>query len=432
MGTRCTHPTTTTTPRRGPRGWLRALALAALGLGALGAAASEMNLGPLSLGARPPPPAGDYALRLGRMRISLAANMTAMYDDNIDRTRTDSDASLYVGPGLSLGVYWPISPYLQIRTGATLTYWYTSGDDSEGGLEVTGLTGAASDAAIGADIFPHKHIRLHVSDTFSRSGDSLTNAARGVPREAGVTSNEVALQGDVEWTKRIVSYSRVAYGMQWTDDEEYNYMDFTRPSADTAVLWRMNKRILLGPYGAWEATSYNEDKHNDAQELDGGLALVYDGGSALNATFKAGVASLTFDDGNVATATDDYLGPTFEAGCQFATSENLAHSVGLGYAPSQGNLAGEVNYSRDLTAHYGIAVKLRPRLTLSGNLAWVDTRESDGGEHGNLYQAGPAINYELVRNLTSTLAYQYTRKTSDVSDREYDDNLITLSLSYRF
>jgi hypothetical protein len=360
------------------------------------------------------------------------ADTTARYDDNIERTDDNETGSASVGPGLGVRVYWPVSPYLQIRTGATARYWYSSDNDGQDGFEVTGLDGSASDATVSADIALHKHLSLRLSDSYSRSSDSLTLASRGLNRAAAVSNNETALQADVSWTKRITMLTRVAHVFRWADDSTYDYLDLTREGADSAVLWRLNKQFQVGPYVSWQGTTYTEDKHNDSREVGGGLGLVYDGGYAFSASARVGVTDLAFSDSNVPDATSDYTGPTFGVTGRFATSAGVSHTVSVDYAANQGDLVGAVNYAKDLTTRYQISLRLRPRLTVSGTVAWVDSRLSDGGETANLYQGGVGVSYELTKHLSPILSYQRTRKTSDDSSLEYVDNLVALSLSYEF
>jgi len=396
-----------------------------------GALASEMNLGPFSLGPYAAPPPEDYNLRLGTMRLGLTAKMGARYDDNVDRTSDDETGSASVGPGLGLRVYWPVSPYLQIRTSAAATYWYSSDDNADNGLEVTGPGNRGSDATVSAGIAPCEHVRLRLADSYIRGDSSLSLAHMGVTRDAIVSNNETSLQADVEWTKRITSLTRVAHTIHWAADTTYDYLDFSRESADQAVLWRLNKQLQAGPYGAWETTTYSADKHNDSREVSGGLAVVYDRGYSFNASARVGLANLSFDDSNVPGATSDYTGLTFGAACRFATTARFYHTLSVDYEAAQENIVA-ANYAKELTTRYGVQVKLRPRLIVSGDVAWVNARQSDGGERANLYQGGVGVSYELTERVTPTLSYQRAQKTSDVDRLDYVDNLVALSLSYRF
>ena len=403
-----------------------------LGLGAFSAVAgSGVNLGPMSLGTEPSGVPSGYNLRLGNLFLDLSANMAAQYDDNVDRSAADKTGAVSAGPGLGLGVYWPVSPYVQIQTGAGLAYWYSSDDAAQEGLEVTGLDGGASDASISLEAALHKHLRLRLSDSYSHSNDKLALASRGVPRSSSLSNNETAVQADVEWTKRITMLTRFAHEAQWAGSSTYDRMDLTRDTVNTAALWRLNPQLQMGPYADWQGTTYSEDKHNDSQEVGAGLAVAYTSGG-LSVTTKLGLSKTTFSDSNVAGASDDYSGASFGASLGFATSKLVSHTVSVDYGPTQGTLDSGVNYSKDLTTTYGIGLSLRPKLTVSGSLAWVKSQQSDGGENANTYQAGVGVSYELTKHVSPRLSYQHTRKTSDVSRQEYVDNLVALSLAYRF
>ena len=410
---------------------LRAAVLV-LGLAALPAlAGTGMNLGPMSLGTEAAGVPADYNLRLGNLRLGLTGNMAAQYDDNVDRTHDEKTGAVSAGPGLGLGVYWPVSPYVQIQTGAGLTYWYSTDEDALEGLEVTGLDGGATDATISLEAALHKHLRLRLSDSYSHSSDKLALASRGVPRSSSLSNNETALQADMEWTKRITTLTRFAHEAQWAGSSTFDRMDLTRDSVNTAALWRLNRQLQMGPYGDWQGTTYSEDKHNDSQAVGAGLAVAYASGG-LNVTTKLGLSKVKFSDSNVPGATDGYTGMGFGASLGFATSKLISHTLSVDYGPTQGTLDSGINFSKDLTTSYGVSVSLRPRLTVSGTLAWVNSRQSDGGENANTYQAGVGVSYELTKRVSPRLSYQQTRKTSDVSSQEYVDNLVALSLSYRF
>ena len=80
-----------------------------------------------------------------------------------------------------------------------------------------------------------------------------------------------------------------------------------------------------------------------------------------------------------------------------------------------------------------IAVRVMPKLTLSGDISWINYNDDGSyGENANLYRYGVGADYTLSPQATLSLRYEYTDKDSNVDYNSYDRNFVKLTLTYRF
>ncbi len=378
-------------------------------------------------------PDEDYTIRIRNLRLQLSVGLEAVYDDNSTLADSDENTAISLAPVVYCQVYWPLNPGFQIYSGLSLGYrWYLSGeeDQNDEGFFVGGIDGALH-SQIGCDIRLGQDGLLTLSDEFFRDLDTFEGGKRG-DRDYTLNRNLVNLQYRNEFDPYTSGTAKFTHTNQWADQSEFEVQDLYSDFLDLVVLRFLNPDLQAGPYARGGIIRYTEDLHNDADEIEGGLALVYGTTERFVTSGSVGYSRVSFDTENNPAADDEYSGWTTQWAIRYSNNEITTHRLVTSYGAEQGNLSADTNYAKEWLTQYTISVQVHEDVVLNGDLGYIDVRESDGGDNYDIYRAGIGVGLRLTRD--TTLDARYVRDWRDSDDRtggDYRRNSIILRLVHR-
>ena len=376
----------------------------------------------------------DYTVKVGNLRLQLALSLETKYEDNVNKTDSDKEGGWSMTPSLHMKIYWPLNPGFQIYSGLVIGYrdYIAGGEDADDEGFVIGGTDGAVNSQLGFDMKVGTSGLLSMSDEFVRTNDSFEVTPRdGKSQE--VNRNLINLQYRNEFTDMTTGTLKLTHTDQWTDNDDYEEMDYRSDFADAVLLWQINRAVQVGPYGRIGTYNYTEDLHNDSDQYEGGLSFVYSRSERFALTGSVGYCHTSFDDSNNPTADDEYSGVTTQLAARYSNSEATTHRLIASYGPEQGELDADVNYSEELLLQYTISIQLREDLLFNGDAGYINADESDDGDEYELYRLGAGLGYRLTRN--TTVDARYTREWRDSHDRDdanYTCNSVILRVMHRF
>ncbi len=376
----------------------------------------------------------DYTIKLSSLRLQLSVGLEARYDDNITSTDAgDKQDGLSLSPVLYSEVYWPLNPGFLVYSGLSLGYkWYAAGgeDANDKGVTVGGTDGAMN-LQLGFDFRVGQDGLLSASEEYSRDLDAFDGGDQG-NRDYTLNRNRLNLQYRNDFSHYTSGTAKFAHTNQWVDESEFDEQDLYSDFLDLVLLHFFTRDLQFGPYGRGGTYRYIEDKHNDSDALAGGLAMVYGTTERLVLSGSVGLSDVSFDTSNNPAATDSYTGLTTEWAIRYANSPLMTHRLVTTYGAEQGTLSQNVNFAKEWLTQYSISYVLRENLVLNGDLGYVRTRESDGGDNYELFRTGIGVGYRLTRDATVDLRYvRDWRVSGDSSGNEYTRNAVILRLVYR-
>lgn len=375
----------------------------------------------------------DYTVRFSNLRLQLSLGLEVTYDDNVQQAGDDEDDALSLTPVIYSEIYWPLNPGFQIYSGLSLGYrWYVTGDDEadDEGLTVGGTDGALN-SQIGLDLRLGQTGLLSASEEFYRDVETFDGGPREGTRDYNLNRNLLNLQYRNDFTDYTSGTAKVTHTNQWSDQSDYDEQDHYSDFLDVTLMTYLNRDLQAGPYARAGMFRYIEEAHNDADELEGGLALVYGTTERLVLSGSVGLSQVAFDTANNPTATDEYTGWTTQWAARYSNRENTTHRLVTSYGAEQGNLDADVNFVKEWLTQYTISVVLRPDLLFNADLGYINGRESDGGDNYDLYRVGAGLGYRLTRDTTLDLRYVREWRDSDDGPNDFTRNLVTLRLVHR-
>lgn len=375
----------------------------------------------------------DYTVRISNLRLQLSVGMEAVYDDNSTLSDSDEEDALSLSPVLYSEIYWPINPGFQVYSGLSLGYrWYAIGGDEQEdeGIYVGGTDGALH-SQFGFDFRLGQTGILSASEEFFRDLDTFAGGQRG-NRDYTLNRNLLNLQYRNEFSDYTSGTAKVTHTNQWAEQSDFEEQNHYSDFLDLALLHYLNRDFQIGPYGRGGIIRYTEDMHNDADELEGGLAMVYGTNERFVTSGSVGYSQVSFDTSNNPNANDEYSGWTTQWAVHYSNNEITTHRLVTSYGAEQGNLDADVNFAREWLTQYTISYVLREDLLVNGDAGYINVRESDDGENYNIYRLGVGLGYRLTRDTTMDLRFLHDWKESDSdSGADYTRNSIILRLVHR-
>ncbi len=404
----------------------------AFGLGlAMDARATDIQLSSRPMGSRDV----RYNLRLGTMYMGYSGRVAAGYNDNFSYANDASGGrgDFYFTPELRLSMYWPISPYVQIDSGLTFGYrfftsesegnnWYVHGEGGGVSADITGQLRIGDDSTI------------ILQESLSREIDTISVAARDVNAGYAATRNTLSATYSKALNRSTTGSVRVAHSNLWTDGGDFDHHDNVTDSIDVLVLYRLMQNLQIGPYARWSSIRFTEDERNNRNSFELGVSSVgsFTAGGLVSYSASIGFEALAVDTGNSPTATDDDGGLT--TNFQLAVNPVVfpGHRFRVSYKREHEQLSPLINYADQFLIGYGLDFRATSDLIVSSDIDWMDIRESDGGEHANLWRLSFRTRYRLTEAMSLGALYRFTFKSSDDSNRGYDQNIFEISLNYDF
>ncbi len=395
---------------------------------------NSLSAAEIRISEEPVSPAVDYNILLFRnLRLSLTGVIGLTYDDNINRSRDNAETGIYTTPRLRMGIDWPLTPNIHLGTSTSLGYRYYLSGDGRDRLIVSLIDDLAT--SIKADI----HIgesRLRLSNRFSRSADDL-EIGRITARDYVLNRNTFGARYTMPLTPVWIGILEASRRDTWTSTDEFEYHNNVRHMISLTTMWQMNPQFQAGPYISYEDVDYTSDTgaaavaNNDREVLEGGLGFLYRF-AQYNASLEGNIGYQDMDIGRSIYATEQADGIAGRLAARFSSSPFTDHTLSVTHNRNQDIVSPFVNYSRETTYMYALASNIMRDLTLRGDIALVDIKESDFGEDAEIWRLGLGASYALGPQTTARVRYEHWDKSSDIAVREYNRNRVSVFLEYDF
>jgi hypothetical protein len=369
-----------------------------------------------------PERATDSFLQLGDFEMNASASLGVSYSDNIAYASKPKREDLIISPGLSLGAFWPLSERNTLRFSLLANYEKYIDHSDFDRFSVSPGSELSLNALVG-------EFRFHVYDSAWFSLDPFQVGSVSGEREYGGLRNSAGLSVSKDLNLCLLSlgYDRFDFfSTTGSSDPEARATD----SIFARAPFRLGETVVLGPEAGVSWTHYREDYHSDHTSYSAGLFANWPVTEFLTLTPRAGVAYYDFSGGGQ-LPTSDSSSFYADLAVSHRLSKYLRHQVAGGRRQQLGVYSDLLdtyfaNYSFSWDAMEGLGVSI--------HVGWEHGNDSASnlGEVYDRVWVGPSVSKRLAEKLTATLGYRYVTKMSDRDPLDYEQNLVTLSVSYRF
>jgi opacity protein-like surface antigen len=375
-----------------------------------------------------------YTLKYGTLQLGLTGEFAVRWSDNNDYSPEDDDDDAdgwSMVPALSLDIYWPVSPYIEVNTDIRFAYHHYFGGAGENDWEISGDEGQVS-SDFGIDFKLGQDGLLTLYDEISREIESLRVAREARDADYSLLTNVLGLRYENQLNRDWNASIQYEHKNRWASPGEYDYEDSISDAIDVVFLRRVTPTLKLGPYVRYERIRFPEDRRNDRDVWGGGLSYVWDSRSWVSIDGVVGYEVTEVDTDNDSTATDQ----GGEWVTRFNVSVNPAvlpgHRVRASYRREHEDVSEGHNYSDEILLGYGILFRYGDYTRVFADVDWMDINESDDGEHAQLWRFRLGTGYDLTRDTDLDATYEYTDKSSDIDGNDYTRNVFEVKVKHRF
>ncbi|MEQ1862450.1 MAG: hypothetical protein ABMA13_21235 [Chthoniobacteraceae bacterium] len=398
------------------------------------------------------PQAGEedqYNMAVGPVRMSVAVGVGMEWNDNIALSDNNRESDFIFRPLINVDFLWPISELntLRFNVGASWAKYLEHSEYDSGGLILSPNSEIALTLQVGA-------IQVTLRDRFSYQEQPyeiapLSNVARYERYE-----NQAGIQFDWPINERLdVMFGYDHYNI-WSRNDAFKSED---RSVDTVFIkpgFELSPGLKLGVVSSFSFINFDVADRSDATNLLAGPFIDWQITPYLNAYLEVGFQGLKFD--GTSSYTDDFF---TEANAELfrdltdeqrrlftdsSDSDSIYFKFQLTHTPNDvfehGLLASrtsEIGFGSNFYDlyhfEYGATYKGIYQTEISP-VIFYEHYETSGNFSETAYRVGAAIGirHHLTNSLTVGLDYRFLLKDSDVENADYYQNLVFLSLYYRF
>jgi hypothetical protein len=375
-----------------------------------------------------------YNLKLGTVRFAMDSSLGVELNDNVNFSETDRQEDLILRPLVSTRVFWPLSDKNALNFSAGVGYSKYFNNPKYDQLVVS------PGSELSFDLFV-KDFRFTVFDRFSYTQNPIDVGSLSGVANYGALENTAG--ANVAWDLYKVILS-AGYGhLNWRSaTAQFEYLNRAAELFNSRAAFSLHPALVAGLEGTGSLTTYDTTLLHDSAGYSAGVFAEWKITEKLLVQSHAGYVGYNFDKGGPVSAAENPSTYYFAVNIEHILNEHISHSLAGG---------------REI--RLGVYSDFEDIYSLRHNVAWRIIRGVDLGtqlfyEHGTYpsslfsapglagvvlpgetfdrFGATISLSHQLMKKLNASVAYRFTLKASDASLRDYAQNALTVSLTYRF
>lgn len=394
-----------------------------------------------------------FNFALGNFRFGLALGVGIEWNDNIKLSQNDRISDFVFRPVLNIDSEWRISDLNTLRFNIGISYakYFSHSEFDTNGV----LISPTSELAL---TFYTGSVKWTIRDRGSYQEDTYD-----VPDISGLATyrrweNQIGIEGQWAINQTVNLTGGYDHYNLWTTggggDPQVGFQLQDR-SIDTVFLkpsWQVNPAIKVGVNASYSFINFKDNDRSDGSGLMAGPFIEWQVSEYTNVYLEGGYQSLWFTGGSDfsnaaiaqlnlsnddAAAVRDILRDTSDSNSYYIKfeinnrpSEFFRHRVSF-------SKTAELGFSSDFITLYNVEYdadwKIMEKLEIGPSVFYEHYSTSgDLGEKADRIGAAIGLRYHISNSLTLGLDYRYIWKNSNLENLDYYQNLVFLSLYYKF
>ena len=390
-----------------------------------------------------------FNFALGNFRFGLALGIGFEYNDNINLADHGRESDFVFRPVLNIDSEWRINDLNTLRFDIGISYakYFNHSEFDTHGV----LISPSSELALTMYTGP---VKWTVRDRISYQEDP-----EAIPDISNVAvysrwENQAGLEGDWAINQAVdVTVGYDNYNL-WTTQKNLDPAFALQDRSINTILfkpqWAVNPAIKIGVNGAYSFINFKDDTRSDGENLLVGPFIEWQMSEYTNLYLEGGYQQLRYNNtsnfapaavgGSVLTPaqaasvglTDNSDSNSYYIRFEIDNrpSEFFRHRLSFSKTAEIGFVS---NYITLYNVEYDADWKIMEKLELGPTVFYEHyTTSGDLGEKADRIGAAIGLRYHIRNNLTLGLDYRYIWKNSNLPDFSYYQDLVFLSLYYKF
>lgn len=369
-----------------------------------------------------------YTYKTGDFRLLVTPSVSLDWNDNVHLSDERKRDDFILRPDLNLSASYPLTQrnLLTLDIGVGYRHYFSESELSRWYVR--------SGSLVSFDIFVGDFL-FNLHDRFSYTQDAALQP-------------EIANTGDRGEFQNIAGLSATWDLRDLTLNGSYDHMNvistestFEQRDRSTEMLvaragFKLHPELLAGLETSAAFTTYDKKLLNDNQAYSVGIYGDYHPSRYFSVTPRAGYSYYAFDQTSTVMPAEDMDSWYADLTLRHAPTEVLTYTLSIGRELRMGveTDAIESTYFRP-SANWGIF----KHVSVNTGLSYEHGEESGGslrggtteGETYDHLSANVGLGYSPWKRVNVGLSYRFTLRESDEESREYTQNMVSLTLTYR-
>ena len=278
-------------------------------------------------------------------------------------------------------------------------------------------------------------------------------AAGGLP--SGVDFNRIENQAGVSSAWSITEETTLSgmYGflIDRSLSDAYQILNRNAHTISGGVFHRPSPYWSIGVTSQGTFTSFNQGFQNDSTSYGAGPVVSFRPTQFITLTAGLQYTVMNFGRSGQITDRSEFSGLTWQGSASQVLSDSLTHSVTFASGVDSGLGS---NFTESTRVGYNVVWRFIPQMALSGTFEYnriVQSSSVDGfaiitvdtgtfvvpfsfiaNDEASLYMGTLSTSYQLTERTSTSLAYNFQKRSSRFGDRSFTVNSITLAFNYQF
>jgi opacity protein-like surface antigen len=394
-----------------------------------------------------------YNFALGNFRFGLALGAGIEFNDNNKMSQNDRISDFVFRPVLNIDSEWRISDLNTLRFNIGISYakYFSHSEFDTRGVLISPTSELALTLYTGAIKWTIRDRGSYQEDTYDVPDISGVAAYRRWENQAGI-EGQWAINQSVNLTFGYDHYNLWTTGNSGDTQAGFQLQDRAIDTVFVKPSWQVNPAIKLGVNASYSFINFKDNDRSDGSGLMAGPFIEWQISEYTNVYLEGGYQSLRFDNGSDfsnaaiaqlnlsesdAAAVRDILRDSSDSNSYYIKfeinnrpSEFFRHRVSF-------SKTAEIGFSSDFITLYNVEYdadwKIMEKLELGPSVFYEHYSTSGiGGETADRIGAAIGLRYHISNSLTLGLDYRYIWKDSNLPNLDYYQNLVFLSLYYKF
>jgi hypothetical protein len=368
-------------------------------------------------------------IQAGPVQLQAYLTYGLEWNDNIYLRPTNRQDDFIHRPQFNLMALWPVTDTSRLSFGAGIGYEVYMDHSDLDGLLITPNSEFAWDIRVKDFVFT-------VSDRFNYSQDVISQGTIGggtaqfprIENTAGLRMRWHPSQYVFE-----LGYSHYNFFAASGGGTNFDYLERSAELLLARAGWRLGEVTTLGLETTASFTDYAATLQSDNRSVSVGPYLDWQVTPTLNLSLRGGKVFYSFDPNLSRPASEDFNSYYVGLEARHQLTDHIRQQLSLTREVQQGLNQGS-DYIEQLHAGYLADWDFHRSAALGVNFFYENFNEPQGGvdEKSDRYGAGVALTVRPLDHFQASVRYRFTTRDSDLPDNNYDQNSVSLNLSYGF
>ena len=366
-----------------------------------------------------------HEMSIGPVQFSAGLSYTMQWNDNIYLVPSNLESDLILNPMLKIGALWPATEESSMSFGMGIGYQHYLDHSDLNRLNIVPDSELAWD--IHADDFT-----FSLFDSVSYTQDPISQGSLSGTASFPTVQNTAGL--DVKWRPSRYSFTvGYAHFNLFSQSSQYDYLTRASEQFYGNAAYSFADRTKTGIEASGSLTRYESGFRPNYQSISCGPFLNWQLIDSLSLTLRGGYVIYLNDPSTLNLGADNVTSYYIDFRATHQLTDFISHGLTVVRDVQPGDNRGNL-FQEQFQASYFAAWAFHRNFSFTASFFYELGSQPVLGiqDDYSRFGAGCGLTWQPLEKWNARLGYNYTEKTDTFSIQNYQQNVVSLGITYRF